>query len=61
MFNKPNYDQYASLLSKSSLLAQTLGVIKFIIVKDMIWSHFVLPLKSDLDVQQTTYVPPVLL
>ncbi len=39
----------ASLLNKSSCLGPTLGVTKFIIVKDVI---FVLH-KSDLDVQQT--------
>ncbi len=40
-------------MNKSSRLAPALGVTKFIIVTDKLWSHFVVLLKSDLDVQQT--------
>ncbi len=43
----------AGLLNRISCLAPTIGVTKFIIVTDMIGSHFVVLLKSDLDVQQT--------
>ncbi len=43
----------AGLLSKSSCSARALGVTKFTNVRDMIWSHFVALLKSDLGVQQT--------
>jgi hypothetical protein len=41
----------ASLLNKGSCFARALGVTKFIIV---IWSHFVVLLKSDLNVQKKT-------
>jgi len=47
---KSNLEQWQN---KSSCLAQALGVTKFIIVTDIIWSHFVVLLKSHLDVQQT--------
>ncbi len=54
LFNKPASVQRSSskagLLNKSSCLAPTLGVTKFIIVTG---SHFAVLLKSDLDVQQT--------
>jgi len=42
------YNTEASSLNKSSCLAPTLGVTKFIIVKG-IRSHFIVILKSDLD------------
>ncbi len=42
-----------SLFKKSSCLAQALGVAKFTNMRDVIWSHFVVLLKSDLGVQQT--------
>jgi hypothetical protein len=38
-----------SLLNKGSCLAPALGVAKLIIVRDIIWSLFVVLLKSDLD------------
>jgi hypothetical protein len=41
------------LLNKSSCFAPALGVTKFTIVTNMIWSHLVVLLKSHLDVQQT--------
>ncbi len=40
----------AGLLNKRSCLAKTFGVTKFIIVISVIWSHYVVLLKSDLDV-----------
>ncbi len=40
----------AGLLNKSSSLAAALGVAKLIAI---IWSHFVVMLKSGLDVSQT--------
>jgi hypothetical protein len=40
------------LLNKTSFLATAFGVTKFTIVRDM-KSHFVVLLKSNLDVQQT--------
>ncbi len=43
----------AGLWNKSSCLAPPLGVTKFKIVTDMIWSLFAALLKSNLDVQQT--------
>jgi len=43
----------SSLLNKCSCLAPTLGVTKFIIVKDMISVTLFVLLKSDIDVQQT--------
>jgi hypothetical protein len=43
----------ASLLNKSSCLAAALGVTKFLKKLPWFWSHFVVFLKSDLDVQQT--------
>jgi hypothetical protein len=46
-------DSEAWLLNKSSCLAPALGVTKFLVVTDMIWAHFDVLLKSDLDVQQT--------
>jgi hypothetical protein len=51
MFNKP--DSEAVLLNKSSFLVLALGVTKFISAVVIIWSPFVVLLKSDLDVQQT--------
>jgi len=50
MLKKPTSE--AGLLNKSSYLAPTLGVTKFIIITDKIGSHFVAMLKSDLDVQK---------
>ncbi len=47
----------AGLLNKRSSFAPALGLARFIIVSDMIWSHFVVPLKSDLGVQQTHLWP----
>ncbi len=41
------------LLNRGSCLPRALGVTKFINKIDMIWSHFVVLLKCDLDVQQT--------
>ncbi len=41
------------LLNKSSCLAPALSVTKFTNAWDMIWSHIVVILKLDLDVQQT--------
>jgi hypothetical protein len=46
MFNKPT----SGLLNKSSRLAAALGATKFITI---IAQHFVVLLKSDLNVQQT--------
>ncbi len=43
----------AGLLNKSSCLAAALGATKFIVVIVMNRPHFVVLLKSDLDVQQT--------
>jgi hypothetical protein len=43
----------AGSLNKCSCLARALGVTKFITIIAMFWSHFVVLLKSDLDVQQT--------
>ncbi len=51
MYNKPTSE--AGLLNKSLCLAQALGVTKFINMRDMIWSYFVVLLKSHLDIQQT--------
>ncbi len=52
LFNKASEN---GLLNKSSCLPQALGATKLIIATDMILvtSHFVLLLKSHLDVQQT--------
>jgi hypothetical protein len=41
------------LLNKSSFLAPALGVTNLQIQEICFWSHFVLLLKSDLDVRQT--------
>jgi hypothetical protein len=41
------------MLHIKSCLALTLGVTKFNTTRDIILSHFVVLLKSDLDVQQT--------
>jgi hypothetical protein len=49
LFNKPA----SGLLNESSFLAPAFGVTKFILITDMIFSHFVVLLKSDLGVQQT--------
>jgi hypothetical protein len=51
MFNKPTKE--ASLSNKSSCLAQTLGVTKFIFVTDMIWVTLFVLLNMYLDIQQT--------
>jgi hypothetical protein len=48
MLNEPTSAE-VGVLNKSSYLAPTLGVTKFTIVR--FWSHFVVPLKSDLDGQ----------
>jgi hypothetical protein len=48
----------AGSLNKSSCLVPYLGVIKFIIVIDMILVTLFVKLKSDLDVQQTHLVKP---
>ncbi len=50
MFNKPT--TVVGLLKKISCLAPALGVIKSICHKYDFWSHFVVLLKLDLDVQQ---------
>jgi hypothetical protein len=43
----------ACLLNKSSSWARALGVTKIKYVKEVIWLHVVVILRSDLDVQQT--------
>jgi hypothetical protein len=43
----------AGLLNKCSFLALDLGETNLQIRKKLFWSHFVVLLKSDLDVQQT--------
>ncbi len=59
LLNEPASTFYAcvwpepGLLKKGSCLARVLGVTKFTNDRDMIWSHFVVPLESDLDIQQT--------
>ncbi len=51
MFNKPSSE--AGLLNLSSYLACALSVTKIAIARYMIFSHFGVLLRSDLDVQQT--------
>jgi hypothetical protein len=51
MFNKSTSE--AGLVNKSSLLAKALGMTKFKTIIAITWSHFVVLLRSDLDVQQT--------
>jgi hypothetical protein len=52
LFNKLASE--AGLLSKCSCLARALGMTMFTNVRDINFlSHFVVPLKSDLNVQQT--------
>jgi hypothetical protein len=47
------YAPEAGSFDKSSCLAPALGATKFAIAKNMIWSPFVVLIKSDLYVEQT--------
>jgi hypothetical protein len=57
MLKKPPQASEPSLLNKSSCLAAALGVTQFKTIIAMYFTHFVVLLKFDLDVQQTHLRP----